>query len=556
MIVAARHTVTRSGGPRVAAALFLAGVALAALAAGGCGGSSLERARLQSGPIVGKQQEGVWSYKGIPYAAPPVGDLRWKPPQPVSPWTEPRVCTSFGPACPQPAQAEIPYLAVGATDEDCLYLNVWSSAESAEERLPVMVWIHGGSFETGSGSMAVYEGQNLAAKGVVVVTINYRLGPLGFLAHPALSAESAEGVSGNYGLLDQIAALQWVQKNVAGFGGDPTNVTVFGESAGAISILDLLVSPLAEGLFQRAIAQSGILLDYGFGVSTTGTLKEAEESGAALAERLGVDQSGDVLTQLRAKTPAQLLAAAAAAAGDSGLMENGLTWKPVADGHLLPDLPTKLWAAGKRQSVPLLIGSNADEGNTFLAGLTVSPADFEAQMRKIFGDYAEEALALYPVAGAEDITPAFSRMLTEVGFASTARFAARSMSAPAAGAGGTAGGASPGSTSAYLYQFTRVPLKNPLGAFHGVEIPYVFGNTGLFSALGAIEQADLDLSDAIMGYWTRFAATGDPNIEGAVPWPAYDTRSDERLVLGDTIHQGVRLYQRACDLADRVRGIE
>jgi para-nitrobenzyl esterase len=546
MVRSARHTVTSSTGFLLAAALLLASVGFAALATGGCGGSSLERVQLQSGPIVGKQQEGIWSYKGIPYAAPPVGDLRWKPPQPVSPWTEPRACTSFGPACPQPAQSEIPYLAVGATDEDCLYLNVWSPAELAGERLPVMVWIHGGSFETGSGSMAVYGGQNLAAKGVVVVTINYRLGPLGFLALPALSAESGEGVSGNYGLLDQIAALQWVQKNIAGFGGDPTNVTVFGESAGAISILDLLVSPLAEGLFQRAIAQSGILLDHGFGVSTTGTLKDAEE---------------DVLAQLRAKTPDELLAAAAAAAGDSSLMQQGLTWKPVADGYLLPDLPTKLWVAGKRQSVPLLIGSNADEGNTFLAGLTVSPAEFEAQMRKIFGDYAAEALALYPVAGAEDITRALSRMLTEVGFASTARFAARSMSTPASlsgatGAGATAGGASAGSTSAYLYHFTRVPLKNPLGAFHGVEIPYVFGNTGLFSGLGAIEQADLDLSDAIMGYWTRFAATGDPNGEGAIPWPEYDARSDEHLELGDTIHQGVLLHKRACDLADRVRGVE
>jgi para-nitrobenzyl esterase len=557
MIGAARRTATGSVGSRVVETLLLASVALVALVVGGCGGSSLERVQLQSGPILGTQQEGVWSYKGIPYAAPPVGDLRWKPPQPVSSWTEPRAGTSFGPACPQPAQAEIPYMAVGSTDEDCLYLNVWSPAESAEERLPVMVWIHGGSFETGSGSMAVYGGQSLAAKGVVVVTINYRLGPLGFLAHPALSAESSEGVSGNYGLLDQIAALKWVQNNIAGFGGDSTKVTVFGESAGAISILDLLVSPLAEGLFNRAIAQSGIMLDYGFGASTTGTLKEAEESGAALARRLGVDQSGDVLAQLRAKTPDELLAAAATSGEDSGLMQNGLTWKPVADGYLLPDLPTKLWAEGKRQSVPLLVGSNADEGNTFLAGLTVSLADFEAQMRKIFGVHAGEALALYPVAHAEDITPTFSRMLTEVGFASTARFAARSMSAPAAGAGGAADQTRPGPTPAYLYQFTRVPFENPLGAFHGVEIPYVFGSTGLFAGLGAIEQADLDLSDAMMGYWARFAATGDPNGEGAVPWPPYDVRSDQCLVLGDTVHQGGSgLYKAACDLADRVRGVE
>ncbi len=220
------------------------------LVATGCG-SDLEQVQLESGPVAGAREEvhgtKIWSFKGIPYAAPPVGDLRWKPPQPVASWTEPRACTSFGPSCPQPAQIETFYLDVGATDEDCLYLNVWSPADSAHERLPVMVWVHGGSFETGSGSMEVYGGQNLATMGMVVVTINYRLGPLGFLAHPALSAESTEGVSGNYGLLDQIAALQWVQKNIAGFGGDPTNVTVFGESAGAISILDLLVSPAGRG---------------------------------------------------------------------------------------------------------------------------------------------------------------------------------------------------------------------------------------------------------------------------------------------------------------------
>ncbi|MFH1834317.1 MAG: carboxylesterase family protein, partial [bacterium] len=184
----------------------------------GRGGAGPQSPQLDSGPITGAREQvrgqEVWSFTGIPYAAPPVGDLRWKPPRPVSPWTEPRACTSFGPACPQPPQTEMFYLDVGATDEDCLYLNVWSPARSADERLPVMVWIHGGSFETGSGSMAVYGGENLAAMGVVVVTINYRLGPLGFLAHPALSAESGARVSGNYGLLDQIAALQWVQNNV------------------------------------------------------------------------------------------------------------------------------------------------------------------------------------------------------------------------------------------------------------------------------------------------------------------------------------------------------
>jgi para-nitrobenzyl esterase len=545
---------------RAVLAAALAGLLLVAIVSGGCGPSSLEQVQLDSGPITGASEQlaeqEIWSFKGIPYAAPPVGDLRWRPPQPVTPWADPLACTSFGPSCPQPAQSGVTYLDTGAVDEDCLYLNVWSPAESAKDRLPVMVWIHGGSFETGSGSMAIYGGQNLAAMGVVVVTINYRLGPLGFLAHPALSAESSEGVSGNYGLLDQIAALSWVRRNIAGFGGDPANVTVFGESAGAISILDLLVSPLAEGLFHKAIVESGILLDYGFGVSTTGALETAEAAGEDFAARLGTNGSGDVLAQMRAKSPEELLASATELAEAYGLMEKGLTWKPVADGYVLPDLPSKLWAASERHSIPLLIGSNADEGNAFPASLTVSERDYEAQMRKIFGGYAEEALALYPVSDPKERVAALSRMLTEIGFASTARFAARSMSSSAGDGGGAIGSQGAEAAPTYLYQFTRVPMNNPLGAFHAVEIPYVFGNADLFSTLGKIEQADYDLSASIMGYWTRFAATGDPNGAGAPTWPMYEQASDQHLELGDTIRTGAGLYRAACDLADRVRGLK
>ena len=523
----------------------MAVLALLAMTVAGCGGSGLEQVQLDSGPITGAQEEAggevLWVFKGIPYAAPPVGELRWKPPQPVASWEKPLPCTSFGPSCPQPSQVGLLPLDVGETGEDCLYLNVWSPADSPEERLPVMVWIHGGSFETGSGSMAVYDGHDLAALGVVVVTINYRVGPLGFLAHSALSAESPQGISGNYGLLDEIAALQWVQRNIAAFGGDPANVTVFGESAGAISVLDLLVSPLAEDLFAKAIAQSAILLDHGFGVTTASTLEAGEETGAALVERLGVDPAGDVAAQMRAKTPEELLAAAEELAEESGLMERGLFWKPVADGHVLPDLPTKLWATGAQHSVPLLIGSNADEGNAFLAGLTVSAEDFNAQMEQVFGDHADEAKALYPVADQEDIVPMFSRTLTEVGFASTVRMAARAMSPV---------------SPTFVYHFTRVPFGNPLGAFHGVEIPYVFGTVDLFTGLGKIEQADYDLSGAIMGYWTRFAATGDPNGGDAPAWPRYDPSSDRHLELGDAIRVGAGLSKEACDLADRVRGLD
>ncbi len=520
-----------------AAILLLAalGLVLVAGLAGGCsGGGFSDQVQLDSGPIKGVQEGELHAFKGIPYAAPPVGELRWKPPQPVTPWKKVRECTQFGPSCPQPSSGEVFYLDVGATAEDCLYLNVWTPAKSKADRLPVMVWIHGGSFVTGSGSMAVYSGANLASKGVVLVTINYRLGPFGFLAHPALTAESPQRTSGNYGLLDQVAALQWVKRNIAAFGGDPERVTVFGESAGAISILDLLVSPLAHGLFQRAIVQSGILLDAGFGVSTAATLAEAEEAGTKFAERLGISSTGDVLRELRAKSPADLLAAMPG----EDLMEGGLVWKPVADGYVLPDLPTRLWLQAEQRPVPLLIGSNADEGNAFLSGLTASPEEFRRQLAEIFGPLASEAQSLYPVQTSADIVPAFSRMLTEVGFASTARFAARVMSE---------------SAPAYLYQFTRVPFGNPLGAFHGVEIPYVFGNLDMFSALGQIQEVDRQLSETLMGYWTRFATTGDPNGDGAVEWPRYSSGEDLHLELGDVIQVGSGLYKEACDLADRVR---
>ncbi len=523
------------------AALATALLLLAGALVGGCG-VGLEQVRLDSGPVTGLREQAdgqeLWVFKGIPYAAPPVGDSRWQPPQPVAPWTQPLACTSFGPACPQAGSDGLGVLSVGEMDEDCLYLNVWSPAESADNRLPVMVWIHGGGFSSGAGSLALYNGSHLAAKGVVVVTINYRLGPFGFLSHPALSAEAADGVSGNYGLMDQMAALRWVKRNIAGFGGDPGNVTVFGESAGAISVLDLLVTPSAEGLFQKAIAQSGIMLDQGFGVSTTATRQGAEVAGADFVSRLGIDGGGDVVAQMRAKTTAELLAAAEDLAGETPAIEQSLMWKPVADGRLLPDLPTRLWAAGKQHAVPLLIGSNADEAELFLAGMSFSAAEAEALVRRILGVSADEALALYPVADAENPTQVFSRMFTEIGFASTARYAA---------------GLAAAGPVAYLYEFTRVPFANPMGAFHAVEIPYVFGTTGMFSILGVVEQADKDLSAAVMGYWTRFAATGDPNGAGGPEWPAYDPGSDRHLELGDTIGVGIGLYKAGCDLADRVR---
>jgi len=429
-------------------------------------------------------------------------------------------------------------LTAGRTDEDCLYLNVWSPAASRDERLPVMVWIHGGSLETGSGSMDLYNGALLSTEGVVVVTINYRLGPLGFLSHPALSDVDAGEIAGNYGLLDQIAALQWVQRNISGFGGDPSSVTVFGQSAGAISILDLIVSPPADGLFQRAIVQSGVLMDQGFGTKMVSERDEAEALGQVFAARLGVDPADDVATQMRDATVEQIMAAATDFTEGADGIEGILFWKPVVDGYVLPDLPTSLWLSGDHQKVPLLIGSNSDEADIFLPRLVVTEQRYEESTQRVFGDHADEVLSLYKGGGLGGSTAALGRMLTEIGFASSARFAAREMSA--------------GGTDVYLYEFTRASLPL-MGAFHGIELPYVFGTLGQFSWTGAVEQADRDLSAAIRGYWTRFAATGDPNGESAPIWPAYDPTSDLHLQLGDTITASSGLYREACDLADRVR---
>ena len=539
---------SRSLASRPPAGLAVFVLVACAVSAFACGPVGLEQVSLESGPITGGQEEvsgrQVWTFKGIPYAAPPVGELRWRPPQPVAPWDTSRSCTEYGPACPQPGMFGLLPFAASRSDEDCLYLNVWSPARSASERLPVMVWIHGGSFETGSGSMGIYHGRYLAARGVVVVTINYRLGPLGFLAHPALSTEAESGVAGNYGLLDQIVALEWVQANIAGFGGDPGNVTVFGESAGGISILDLIVSPPAKGLFQRAIVESGVLLDKGFGVTMADTKERGEAAGQIFAEKLSVEASGDVAAQLRAKTPEELLDAAAALANDVTSVDRILLWKPVVDGYVLPAMPTVLWQSGRLNAVSLLIGSNADEAELFLNSLRMSRDRYEAEVGRIFGEHAGEALALYEDAEAESPTLAISRMLTEIGFASTARFAANIMSRD------------PTAPGVYLYEFTRAPLQGLMGAFHAVELPYVFGTLDLFGSLGIVTLVDRKLSDSLMGYWTRFAATGDPNGGGAPFWPRYTKTSSLHLELGDVILAVAGLYDAACDFADRIRGLD
>lgn len=464
--------------------------------------------RVEQGELAGTSGRSaeVRVYKGIPFAAPPVGDLRWKPPQPPLHWQGVRQATEFGNSCPQP-----PYpsngLFAGTTapiSEDCLYLNIWTAAKSAEDRLPVMVWIHGGGFERGTGSATGYDGENLARKGVVVVTINYRLGILGFLALPQLSAESPHHSSGNYGFMDQIATLEWVRRNIAAFGGDPKRVTIFGQSAGAVSVNVLMASPLAKGLFQRAIGESG----GSFGPMMS--LSEAEKEGLKVAAEAGVTQ--DLLKSLRAKSADALVQSKA-----NGEMAQ------IVDGWVLPQSVYAIFAAGKENDVPVIVGNNANEGGNLapLANGTISPAEFAEQAHKQFGGLTDKFLQVYPAGSTEEQAAAshFASFRDEF-FGWDMRTWARLQT-------------STGHHRAYRYYFTRVPPGRGgarLGAFHAAEIAYVFEN---FPFRLFYVDADKQLAETISSYWVNFAKAGDPNGAGLTAWPAYETAKDDMMEFGD-----------------------
>ncbi len=495
---------------------------------------TLDNPRLDSGTISGLQEGGVRVFLGVPYAAPPVGDLRWREPQPVHPWTEVRPCVKYGASCPQPRQDWTGQLDVGEMSEDCLYLNVWTPARSQEDRLPVMVWIHGGAFRTGSGSLPIYKGIRLAGKGVVVVTINYRLGPFGFLAHPLLSAESPSGVSGNYGLLDQLEALRWVKKNIEAFGGDPDNVTVFGESAGGMSILYLMTSPMSEGLFRRAVVESGPLLDLGLPVNMMPTLREAEKTGEQISKELGCDQEEDQLSALRAVAPEKLLEASSR--GNSLFGPIGLS--PNVDGYLLPERPVKVFSEGRQLPVPLLTGINADEGTIFAPEISLE--QYRLMASYLYGGLMEEVLARYPATEPSEVKPALNRLITELGFASSARFTSECMEKAGA--------------PAYLYHFTRVPADprlQALGSFHGLEIMYVFGTLDEVEMKGLTGE-DRSLCEAMMSYWTNFARTGDPNGPGLEEWPVFRSESADYLELGLDIKGGSGFFASAYELIRKI----
>ncbi len=520
----------------MAALCLVAALALPGL---GCGGaeSTLEMPRLRSGPISGVEEEGIWSYKGIPFAAPPVGELRWREPQPVEPWKEVLACREFAPACPQPGDDWTGLLDVGETSEDCLYLNVWTPAASPGEKLPVMVWIHGGAYVSGAASLPIYDGRNLSSRGMVVVTTNYRLGALGFMAHPLLSAESPHRASGNYGLLDQVAALEWVRDNIAAFGGDPDEVTVFGESAGGMSILNLMCSPPAEGLFHRAIVQSGPLLDLGLPINRVPTLQEAERTGERIARELGTAGAEDELAALRA-VPAQTLVEISAGGNE---FFSPISFGPSIDGRLIPERPSEVLAAGRQHPVPLLTGINADEGTIFLPDFTLDQALL--MLKYLYGEHAAKVEDLFPAASDAEVAAAMQRLVTELGFAASARLTLQS----------TADAGAP----AYLYYFDRAP-RDPrsehLGVFHGLEIMYVFGTLEKVGIQG-VEEEDHALSRTMMDYWTAFARGGDPNVAGLPPWPEYEPHTASYQVLGVPVQTSSGLFTPAYELMREINGL-
>ncbi|MBW8813531.1 MAG: carboxylesterase family protein [Caulobacterales bacterium] len=467
------------------------------------------RVQIEAGPIIGIEHENADVFRDIPYAAPPVGPLRWRPPQPVAPWSAPRLTALPGPSCPQPMHPDgTPNLggANGAMSEDCLQLNVFApkaALKAGKGAAPVMVWLHGGGHRTGAGW--VFDGQNFARDGVVVVTFNYRLGALGYFAHPALTKAAGEEPTGNFGLMDQIAALKWVQRNIAAFGGDPKNVTIFGESAGGESVLALLATPAARGLYHKAIVESGL------GWFKPVTLAEQEKAGAAALQKLGVPE-GATAADLRALPVDQLVGIDA-------------EYDPFVDGKLMTETATQAFARGHVPDVPLIIGSNS--GEDALLGRDKKGPD---QVAWLGGDYVKGA---YPPEVVAD-SDAYARAL----------FTDRVMGGPARWVAAQASGGKP----AWLYYFSYVGGRfRPMmtRASHGAEIQYVWEYWGRRTPMSVVTDEDKAMARLMHACWVSFAKTSVPTC-GSEAWPAYDPKSDQLMEFGSP--SGVRTHFRKSQL--------
>ena len=476
---------------------------------------------------------GVRVFRGIPFAAPPVGDLRWKAPQPVKPWDGVLKATEFGPRCVQaPIYKDMIFRdkADKPMSEDCLYLNVWTPAKSANDHLAVLVYFYGGGFQAGSSSEPRYDGEQFAKKGIIVVSLNYRLGIFGFLAHPELTKESGHNASGNYGLMDQIAALQWVKKNIAVFGGDPNNVTIGGESAGSLSVSAVMASPLSRGLIHGAIGESGAFFTRNFGGTAMKTLAVMEQGGTKFADSIGAKSLAD----LRAKSADDLLAAASKHGAER-------FW-PGVDGYVLPEDVYAIFAAGKQAHVPLLAGWNAEEASFGVAFAKEKPTPqyFAEQVRKQHPDKADEILKLYSATNNEEARRVSIDYASDL-FIDYGTWEWIDMQYKTGGA------------PVFSYLFERTPPVSPdmkidgvspkeLGARHACEIEYVFG--ALKSQPNPWEPVDFKLSDAMLSYWANFTKTGDPNGAGLAKWPAHTAQAKYPVMhLGENIHDAPEMHR-------------
>jgi para-nitrobenzyl esterase len=489
----------------ISAAVAAAAVALALPAS-----AEIREVEVTGGRVAGVSVNGIVSFKGIPFAAPPVGALRWKAPQPVKSWSGVKEASEYGASCMQDVNFAKLFGSTPAISEDCLYLNVWTPAKTASDSLPVMVWIYGGGFVGGMTSVPAYDGTHFADKGVVLVSVAYRLGVFGFLAHPELSRE-ADG-SGNYGLEDMIAGLRWVKAHIAKFGGDPSKVTIFGESAGGYAVSMLAASPKAKGLFQRVISESGANFTSprfaNEGGLTGPPLKVAEATGQSFLAKLGAN---DIK---------------AARALDAGRLQTALgpglqnTFWPVFDGNVLPGDQYLLYQGGRFNDTPVLIGTNSDEGALFVQpGMT--PAKFETQIREGYGTHADAILAAYPHATDAEAAKAGKDIFRDTAFGWPTWAWAMLQSQKGKG-------------KAYVYYFDHRTPQSPNGATHGSEVIYVFRNLSAGGVFGpaAVRPEDTKMADLMNSYWVNFAKSSDPNRPGLAAWPPF-TASGQRVMYFD-----------------------
>ena len=475
-----------------------------------------------NGIISGSKSGDILIFKGVPFAAPPVGDLRWKAPQPVKDWQGIKECTKFS-ASPMQSKP-VPFMMwteefiapPEPLSEDCLYLNIWTPSTNTGKKLPVFVWIYGGGFTSGSAACAVYDGQEFAMKGVVFISINYRVGVFGFLAHPELSKESTNHVSGNYGLLDQIEALKWIKANITQFGGDPGNVTIAGQSAGSMAVTALIVSPLASGLFHRAIAQSGGIFSSRF----AGKLRDAETRGTKLFTGLQSNSIAD-LRKISATDMMQK---------SSGVGMGGFA--PVWDGYVLPSDPSDDFTIN---NVPVITGWVTGDGALMGAG-TTSKEEYIKKTKEQYGKSAEDYLKIFPAETDKEL----KESQTNAGMLSFAGLPAHTL-------------ASKNKKATYLYYYTHVPPDKPgfpdYGAFHTSEVPYVLHTLHQWNRPWTA--FDNQLEENLTNYWVNFARSGNPNGEGLAEWKTYDKNSGNILLIGDKTEARPAMFKKEFDFLEK-----